>query len=98
MYCPENGDYALLVNRDLGEQPDGALPKAAPDRGNRPYPHFMNYTGEIADKEVARVPLKKISAPKTEVLIYSFEPSGKGALLTISWGEQAWTTEFQPAG
>ncbi len=97
MYCPENGDYALLINRDIGEQPDGVLPKAAADRGNRPYPHFMNYTGEIADKEAARVPLKKTSALKTGVLIYSFEAAGKGALLTISWGGQAWSTEFQPA-
>jgi hypothetical protein len=53
---------------------------------------------DIADKEVARIPLKQISAPKTEVLIYSFEPSGKGALLTIRWGDQAWTAECQPAG
>jgi hypothetical protein len=98
LYCPERGDYALVINRDLGESPDSTLPKAAPDRNNRPYPHFMNYTGEIADKEVARVPLKQISSPKSEVLIYSFEPAGKGALLKISWGEQAWTVELQPAG
>ena len=98
MYCPESGNYALVINRDLGEMPDGVLPKAAPDRGNRPYPHFLDYTMEIAGKEVARIPLKQTSAPKTEVLIYSFEPSGQGALLTIRWGEQAWTVEFQPAG
>ncbi len=87
-----------MINRDLGELTDGVVPKAASDRSNRPYPHFMNYTGEIADKEVARIPLKKISGPKTEVLIYSFEATGEGALLTISWGEQAWTVEFQPVG
>ena len=97
MYCPESGDYALIINRDLGETV-GTLPKPAPDRANRPHPHFLDYTGEIADKEVARIPLKKISAPKTEVLIYSFEPAGNGALLIIRWGEQAWTLEFQPAG
>jgi hypothetical protein len=98
MYCPEKGDYALVINSDLGQQPDGILPKAAPDRANRPYPHFMDYTMQIADKEVARVPLKQIASPKSEVLIYSFEPAGKGAILTISWGEQSWTVEFQPAG
>ena len=97
MHCPENGDYALVINSDLGEPSDGPLPKATSDRSNRAYPHFMDYTMSIADKEVARIPLKKVAAPRTEVLFYSFEPSDRGALLTISWGDLAWTLEFQPA-
>jgi hypothetical protein len=98
MYCPEKGDYALIINKDIGEQPEGDLPKAASDRSNRPHPHFMDYTMSIKDKEVARVPLKQASTRKSEVLIYSFEPAGDGAILTIWWGDQAWTTELQPAG
>jgi len=98
MHCPESGTYALIINSDLGEPPGGALPKPSPDRANRPYPHFMDYTMAIADKEVARIPLKQISSPNSAVLIYSFEPAGEGALLTIQWGDQAWTVEFQPAG
>lgn len=97
MYCPENGDYALVINSELGEPSGGALQKATSDRSNRAYPHFMDYTMAIADKEVARVPLKQIKSPKTEVLIYSFDSAGDGALLTIAWGEQAWTVEFQLA-
>jgi hypothetical protein len=58
----------------------------------------MSYSLEIADKEVARIPMKQITAPKTEVLIFTFEPAGKGSLLTIWWEEQAWTVEFQPGG
>lgn len=96
MYCPEKGDYALVINSELDLPPGSVLPKATPNRDNRPYPNFMNYTSDIADKEVARIPMKQISSPKTEVLIYSFEPAGKGALLTIRWGEQAWSVEFQP--
>jgi hypothetical protein len=69
MYCPENGDYALVFN-----------------------------SGEIGDKEVVRISLKQISSPDTEMLKYTFQPAAKGALLTISWGKQAWTVEFQPAG
>jgi hypothetical protein len=96
MYCPVNGDYALIINKDLGEQPENPLPKATSDRSNRPYPHFMDYTGGIADKEVARIPLKKVAAQKTQVLIYEFESVGKGAVLKISWGEQSWTVDLQP--
>jgi hypothetical protein len=98
MYCPEKGDYALLVNSEIGQPPNEPFPKATADRSNRPYPQFLDYTGSIGKQEVARIPLKQVSANKTQVLIYSFEPAGKGAILTISWGEQAWTVEIQPAG
>jgi hypothetical protein len=93
MYCPEKGDYALIINSDLGEFSGSPLPKAASDRSNRPYPHSMDYAA-IAGREVARVPLKQITKTRTEVLIYSFEAVAKGALLTIAWGDQAWTVEF----
>jgi len=97
MYCPENGDYALVVNKEVGEIQGMWLPKAAQDRSNRPYPHSMNYA-EIANKEVARIPLKRIEPEKkTEVLMYNFETAENITLLTISWGDQAWTVEFQSA-
>jgi hypothetical protein len=98
MHCPEKGDYSLVINKDLDNLTGTVLEKPSSDRSNRPYPHFMDYTQGIRDKEVARIPLKLTSSRKTEILIYNFEPSGSGALLTISWGDQAWTVEFQPAG
>jgi hypothetical protein len=94
MYCPETGPYALILNADIGEPLGGILPKAAPDRANRSYPHFMDYQ-DIANREVARIPLKQVSAPRSEVLIYSFEPDAGGALLTIRWGDEAWTVQLQ---
>jgi hypothetical protein len=97
MHCPVSGDYALVINSELDEPPGTVLPKATWNRDNRPFPNFMSYSLEIADKEVARIPLKQISAPQTEVLTFTFEPAGKGALLTILWEEQAWRVEFQPA-
>jgi len=97
MYCPEKGEYALVVNSEIGQPPNEPLPKADANRTNRPYPAFMGYTEAIGSKEVARVPLKQGPAVKSEILTYQFEPSGKGAVLTISWGDQAWTVEFQPA-
>jgi hypothetical protein len=98
MYCPEKGDYALVVNSDIGQPQGDPFPKATSDRSNRAYPHFLDYTSSIKGLEVARTPLKHISVGKTEVLIYSLEPSGSGAILTISWGDQAWTVDIQPAG
>jgi len=96
LYCPETGPYELILNADIGEPPGGMLPKAAPDRANRSWPHFMDYQ-DIASREVARIPLKQVSAPRTEVLIYSFEQAASGAVLTIRWGDQAWTVQLQPA-
>lgn len=97
MYCPDNGDYALVINSDLGMPLGDIIPNAPPERAKQPYPHFWNYSGDVRDKEVARILLKKISSPNTEMLKYTFEPAEKGALLTISWEKQAWTVEFQPA-
>ncbi len=96
VYCPENGDYALVINDELGEFSKGILPKATPDRSNRPYPHFMDYTKSVAKSEIARIPMKQTTVPKSAVLIYDFEPAGKGVLLTIRWGGQAWTVPFLP--
>jgi hypothetical protein len=64
MHCPESGDYALVINSDLGEPSGGVLLRATSDWSNRPYPHFMDYTMAIADKEVARIPLKQIKLYK----------------------------------
>jgi hypothetical protein len=95
MYCPESGDFALVINSDPGIPLGEIFKQAPPERANQIYPHFSNYTGDIGDKEVARIPLRQIDAPQTESLTYSFRPAGKGALLSISWGTKAWTVELE---
>jgi hypothetical protein len=97
MHCPEKGDYSLIINRVISEPAEAPLPKPNSDRSNRPYPHFMDYASSIAGNEVARVPLKQGEAQRMEGLLYEFDSSGKGALLVIRWGKQAWTVEFLPA-
>ncbi len=96
LHCPEGGDYALVINRDLGMPLGSIIKNIPPERAKQPYPHFFNYTAEIADQEVARIPLRQIDSPESELLTYSFHSAGKGALLTISWGKQAWTVELEP--
>jgi hypothetical protein len=96
IHCPETGDYSLVLSSDLGQPLGKIWSEAPPNQANEPYPHF-EYTKEIAGKEVARVSLKHAAAPATDVLTYAFSPAGKGAGLTISWGDQAWSVDVQPA-
>jgi hypothetical protein len=58
VHCPEQGEYSLVINKDLG-QPLGKIWAAAPpDQAKQPYPHF-EYQKEIGDQEVARVQMKQ---------------------------------------
>jgi hypothetical protein len=57
----------------------------------------MDYTASIGAKELARIPMKHTSAPSTQILIYDFAQAGNGAVLTIRWGDQAWSVDFKPA-
>lgn len=97
MHCPEDGNFSLVINSDPGVPLGEIWPQAPPERAKQIYPRFFDYTKDIGDKEVARVSLNQIDSKDTDSLVYSFQPAGEGALLTISWGKQAWTVEFQPA-
>ena len=92
LHCPENGAYSLILNKVLG-QPLGNIWDSAPEElASEPWPHY-NYNEEIADKEVARIPLKRRSSPKSvELLTYAFKQNGKYATLKIAWGNDTWTT------
>jgi hypothetical protein len=97
IHCGEDGSYSLAVNSVLG-QPLGKVWAAAPDNlKEEPWPHF-NYAAEIGDKEVARVPLEKVTldSPQDQFTI-ALAPKGDGAGLTISWGDQSWSTTITPA-
>jgi len=97
MHCPEDGNFSLVINSDLGMPLGEIIPNAPPEREKQIYPRFWAYTQDIGDKEVARVSLKQIDSKDTDSLVYSFQPAGDGALLTIAWEKQAWTVNFQPA-
>ena len=38
----------------------------------------------------------KVAAP-ADVFTISFAPKGKGADLTLAWGNEAWSVDVQPA-
>jgi len=96
VHCGEDGSYALAVNSVLG-QPLGKIYAAAPENlKNEPWPHF-NYATEIGDKEVARIPLHKatLGSPEDRFKI-ALTPADAGAGLTLSWGDESWSTTIKP--
>ena len=96
IHCPESGNYSLVLNSDLGQPLSKIWSGAPPNQANEPYPHF-EYTKEIGTKEIVRAALTKTSVPETDLLTYAFRQSGSGAVLTISWGIQAWSLEMKPS-
>jgi len=97
VHAPESGEWALVLNSDLG-QPLVDIWKEAPENlKNAPYPYLGNYEEKIKAKEVARVPLRKgQSATPAESFTISFAPKGAGSTMTMAWGEQAWSTDVMP--
>ena len=90
--------WELVLNRDLG-QPLGKIWAQAPDNmKNEPWPHLDDYTNAIASQEVARVPLKEAkSSGAADLFTIGFTPAGSGSTMTLAWGDQAWSTDLQPA-
>jgi hypothetical protein len=98
VHAADVNKWELVLNRDLGV-PLGKIWDKAPDNlKNEPWPHLDDYTKAIASQEVARVPLKaaKASGP-ADLFTMTFTPAGSGSTLTLAWGDQAWSTDVQPA-
>jgi hypothetical protein len=97
VYCPESGDYALAVNRDLG-QPLGKIWAEAPDNlKNEPWPR-SEYQKEIGDQEVVRAPMKKLAVEQpVDAFTISLQPAHQGATMTLSWGDRSWSLNLEPA-
>lgn len=90
LYAPESGSYELLVNSDLG----------VPTGSGRMWPHIEDYPS-VADKEVARVPLKSVTPPEAmdRFLIGLGPAKAVGAsTITLTWGDQSWTADITPPG
>jgi hypothetical protein len=98
VHAGEKGAWALALNRDLG-QPLGKIWPQAPDNlKNEPWPHLDDYQKAIGATEVVRAKMKpsKAGAP-ADLFTMSFAPKGKGADLTLAWGNEAWSLDVLPA-
>jgi hypothetical protein len=100
LHAPESGPYELLVNSDPGVKLKTIYAAAPPSVADAMWPHIEDYP-TIQDKEVARIALK--SAPAHEGakdrFLIGLAPAKDGvSAITLSWGDQSWTTDVKAAG
>lgn len=99
LHAPESGAYELLINRDLGVPLKTIFPAAPASVADALWPHIEDYPA-IKDKEVARVSLK--SVPPAEAMdrfLIGLTPAKDGVSgITLTWGDQSWTTDIRAAG
>jgi hypothetical protein len=100
LYAPASGAYELLVNRDLGVPLKSIFAGAPADRANLLWPHIEDYPS-VKDKEVAHVALKSagaVAGASDRFLVTLAPATGGASTLTLSWGDQSWTTDVRAAG
>jgi len=97
VHAPENGDWSLLLNSDPGVPLKTIFAGAPPAVADALWPRLDGYD-KVKDKEVARATLKsgKASAPAEQFQV-ALAPAGAGATMTLSWGDQTWSTDLKPA-
>jgi Protein of unknown function (DUF2911) len=97
VHAPESGDYSLIINSDPGVPLKTIFAGAPPAMADALWPRLDGYD-KVKDKEVARAPLKagKTAAPVEQFQI-AMAPAGSGATMTLSWGDQSWSTDIKPA-
>ena len=100
LHAPESGPYELLVNKDPGVKLKTIYAAAPPSLADAMWPHIEDYP-TIKDKEVARVALKSAAAHSgaADRFLVTMAPAKDGvSALTLSWGDQSWTTKVRAAG
>jgi DUF2911 family protein len=97
VHAPAQGNWALVVNSDPGVPLKQIYAAAPPEVANALWPRLDGYD-KVKDKEVARATLKpgKTAAPVEQFQI-ALSPAGDGATMTLSWGDQTWSTDIKPA-
>lgn len=97
VHAPESGGYSLLLNSDPGVPLKTIFAGAPPAVADALWPRLDGYE-KVKDKEVARAPLKsgKVAGPVEQFQI-ALAPAGSGATMTLSWGDQTWSTDIKPA-
>lgn len=98
VHLAENGAWKLLVNSDQGIPLGILMPGKHPELADTLYPRPDAYS-EIADKEVARIPLHRV--PMTEPMEFfriTLAPARNDvSSITLTWGDQSWTAELRSA-
>ncbi|HEX6738848.1 MAG TPA: DUF2911 domain-containing protein [Vicinamibacteria bacterium] len=98
VHLPEDGSRNLILNTDLGQPLKTIFAAAPPNLANEPWPYIGNYQAKIADKEVLRVPLKKeTAAAPADMFTVDLAQAGTSAKLKLSWGDESWSADLNPA-
>jgi hypothetical protein len=98
VHIPQEGDWSLVLNTDPGIELIKIYAKAPESVAHALWPRLDGYTKNIADKEVARIPMKKesLSAP-VDLFTIALEPEGKAGVLKMSWGDSSYSVDIKPA-
>lgn len=99
LHAPTSGTYELLVNSDPGVPLKTIFPAAPAAIADALWPHIEDYP-TIQAKEMARIPLKSVppAAPMEQFLIGLTPATGGVSGITLTWGDQSWTTDIRAAG
>jgi Protein of unknown function (DUF2911) len=94
VHIPQSGDWSLAINTDPGIELGKIWPAAPPEVAKAIFPRLDGYQKNIADKEIARVPMKSGTvATPAELFTITLEPAG---LLTMLWGDRSWSVDVKP--
>ena len=99
LHAPATGDYSLVLNSDPGIALKKIFPAAPPAVADALWPRLDGYQN-VKATEVLRVPLKKTAAAEAmDRFLIGLAPAKDGvSAVTLTWGDQAWTTEIRAAG
>jgi hypothetical protein len=97
VHAPASGPWALVLNTDKGVPLASIFPAAPPELRDAPWPHIQDYQKSIAAKEVVRAAMTQgaVSEPM-DLFTIRLDPLGKGAALTLAWGDQNWSLPIEP--
>ncbi len=87
VHAPAQGDWSLVVNKDLGIALGKIWAEAPANMKNEMWPRLDGYANAAKD-EVARIPMKKSTGSATEVFTIAI----KGDALTLAWENTTWAT------
>jgi hypothetical protein len=96
VHCPQNGPYALVVNKTLGQPLKDLWNEAPESLANELWPH-MNYR-TIQGSEVTRVSLSEAErSASVDLFTITVAEGSSGGTLSLAWGDQVWSTQIKPA-
>ena len=97
VHVPTSGPWSLVLNTDKGVPLGSIFPAAAPELRDAPWPHIEDYQKSIAATEVVRAAMTQgaVSEPM-DLFTIRLNPLGKGAALTLAWGDRNWSLPIEP--